>query len=399
MRAKLNTTADTTPDWSGFQTEIYQRATDDQILPALPTNLLALEALAMEVMTEEARGYIVASAGNGDATRGNRDGFNRYRILPRVLAGVEKRSLVTSVVGEPQLAPLLLAPVGVQTLAHPDGELATARAAAHAGITYVHSQAASHSFEEVADAAGSGRRWFQLYWVTDRNVVLSFLDRAKNAGFSSLVLTVDTVVLGWRPADLNRGFLPFLRGIGVRNYTTDPAFMSTIEVARRGDPHAIGEQWLRIFPHAGLNWTDLAWLRDQWKGPILIKGIQHPHDATRSIDEGLDGVIVSNHGGRQIDSGLATIDSLAAIVAAVDDRIPVLIDSGIRTGTDVLKAIALGASAALIGRSFLYGLALAGQAGVEHVIRCTLAELELSMALAGASTPDELTPDHLRRTR
>lgn len=392
----MNTTVEITPSWSAFQNEIYRRGTEDGVSPELPTNLLELEKLAMSVMSAEARGYIVASAGNGDTAKGNRAGFERYRVLPRVLNGVANRSLATCVVGEPQVAPLMLAPVGVQTLAHPDGELATARAAASTGITYIHSQAASHSFEEIADAAGASPRWFQFYWVNDRDVVLSFLDRARRAGFSALVLTVDTVVLGWRPADLDCGYLPFLRGVGVRNYTTDPAFMASIPSTHRNDPRAIGEQWLTIFPHAGLSWSDLAWLRDQWRGPILIKGIQHPDDAVRAVDEGLDGIIVSNHGGRQIDGEVSTMDSLEAVVASVDSRVPVLIDSGVRTGADVLKALALGATCTLIGRSFLYGLALAGQAGVEHVIRCTLAELEIAMALAGATTPAELTRDHLR---
>ena len=382
--------------WSAFQNDIYIRGTDGGELPVLPTDLLQLEQLALELMSDEARGYIGSSAGSSDTMRENRAAFDRWRILPRVLNGVADRSIATEVAGLSLAAPLLLAPVGVQTLAHPDGELATARAAATTGVTYIHSQAASHSFEEIARVAGTGPRWFQLYCVSDRDVILSFLDRAHHCGFTALVVTVDTVVLGWRPADLNRGYLPFLRGVGVQNYTTDPAFMSAIPASSRHDASAIGKQWLKIFPHAALSWSDLAFIREHWTGPILIKGIQHPDDAIRAIGEGLDGVIVSNHGGRQIDGGMSTIDSLGGVVDAVDGRVPVLVDSGVRTGADVVKALALGARAVLVGRSFLYGLALAGEAGVEHVIRCTLAEFELAMALSGCATPQQLCRDHVR---
>lgn len=383
--------------WSSFQNEIYNAGTNGSALPSWPTNLMELEDLALRTMSDEATGYIASSAGTSDTMRQNRAAIDRWRLLPRVLNGVATRSLTTEIVGQPHVAPLLLAPVGVQTLAHPEGELATARAAARTGVTYIHSQAASHSFEEVAVESGDSPRWYQFYWVSDRDVVLSFLERASSNGYTALVLTVDTVVLGWRPADLNRGYLPFLRGVGVRNYTTDPAFMASIPPSRRDDPRAVGEQWLKIFPHGSLNWADLAWLRSKWSGPILIKGVQHPDDAERCIDEGADGIIVSNHGGRQIDGALATFDSLDEIVSIVDDRVPVLVDSGIRTGADVLKAMALGARACLIGRSFLYGLALGGQAGVEHVIRCTLAELEIAMALSGCTSPRQMTRDHVRR--
>lgn len=382
--------------WADFQGDIYRRGLAG-ITPALSTNLLQLEARAMGELSDEARGYIVASAGDGSTARENRAALDRWRIVPGMLAGVAERSTQFELLGQHELAPLMIAPVGVQTLAHPDGELATARAAASVGVTYIHSQAASYSYEDVAAAAPGGRRWSQFYWVTDEDVCVSMLERAAAAGYSHLVLTVDTLVLGWRPADLDRAYLPFLRGIGIANYTSDPAFLARIEPHRRADVSALAEEWLRIFPNPGLSWDQLGFLRAHWKGPILIKGISTEDDALRALDHGMDGIIVSNHGGRQIDGAVGAIDCLPHVVASVDGRVPVLFDSGVRTGVDVFRAIALGAASVLLGRAFLYGLALGGQAGVEHVLSATLAEFDLTLALTGHSSPSDVGAHSVRR--
>jgi lactate 2-monooxygenase len=382
--------------WASEQARIYLKGLHEGEVPPLPTNLLDLETLAVKVLGEEARGYIASSAGDSDTMRENRRALERRRIIPRALRGVAERDLSSTIVGEHHAAPLLIAPVGVQSLAHPDGELATARAAAAMGVTYIHSQAADHSLEEVAQAAGSSSRWFQFYWVNDRDVALSLLQRAQRAGYTTLVITVDTVMLGWRPADLDRAYLPFLRGVGVRNYTTDPHFMAAIPSRARHDPIAVGEHWLKIFPHAGLTWDDFTFVREHWEGPIIVKGIQHPEDARRAVAEGAHGVVVSNHGGRQVDGGVGTADVLESIRDAVEPSVSVLFDSGVRTGTDILKVLAMGADGALVGRSFLYGLALEGQRGVEHVIRCLLAELDLSLGLSGCRSLAELSRDHIR---
>jgi isopentenyl diphosphate isomerase/L-lactate dehydrogenase-like FMN-dependent dehydrogenase len=294
-------------------------------------------------------------------------------------------------------APVLIAPIGVQTLAHPDGELATARAAAALGIPYVHSTAASHAFEAVAEANGDGPRWYQLYYPTDRDVCRSFLERAKASGFGVLVVTLDTTLLGWRPADLDRGFLPFLANEGVANYLTDPAFLAQLDKPVEEDPGAATFLWAGMFPNPGLRWSDLEFLREHWDGPIVLKGIVAVEDAVLAADHGVEGIVVSNHGGRQVDGGIAALDALPGIADAVGDRLTILFDSGIRTGTDVVKALALGADAVLLGRPFLYGLALAGQEGVEHVLRCLLAELDLALSLAGYPDPASLTRDAVQR--
>ncbi len=381
--------------WADLQGEIYRRGLEG-ITPGLPTNLLELEALAIRELSDEARGYIVSSAGDSNTARENRTALDRWRIVPTMLAGVTERSTEFSLLGQQMVAPVIVAPVGVQTLAHPEGELATARAAAALGITYIHSQAASYSYEDVAAAAPKGQRWSQFYRVTDDDVCVSMLERAAAAGHSHLVITVDTLMLGWRPADLDRGYLPFLKGIGIANYASDPAFLSRVEPHRRTDPSALAEEWLQIFPNPGMTWSELEFLRANWAGPILIKGICNADDALRAIDHGMDGVIVSNHGGRQVDGALGAIDSLPGVVAAVDGRCPVLFDSGVRTGVDVFRAIALGAASVLVGRAFLFGLALGGQVGVEHVLSSLLAEFDLTLALTGHRTHLDIRPNSLR---
>ena len=285
--------------------------------------------------------------------------------------------------------------IGVQTLAHPEGELATARAAAAGGVPYIHSTAASHSLEEAAAANGDGTRWYQLYWPTDDDVCRSFLERAKAAGYTALLLTLDTTTLGYRPADLDRGFLPFLRGEGIANYLTDPAFQAGLASPVADDPTAATMHWAGMFPNPALSWDQLGFLREHWDGPIVLKGILSVEDAQLAADHGIDGIVVSNHGGRQVDGAVASLDALAAIAPAVGDQLTVLFDSGVRTGADAVKALALGADAVLVGRPFLYGLALGGQEGVEHVLRCLLAELDLTLHHSGYATHLDLTPQAL----
>ena len=384
------------PNFGDFQVSLYLDGMLNGTAPALPTNLAQIEQHARQVLSPEAMGYIVPSAGDGATARANREAFSRWRIVPRMMRGERERDLSTTVLGTPMPAPVLLAPVGVQSLAHPDGELASARAAAALGLPFVHSTAASRSFEEVAEASGDGPRWFQLYYPTDLDVCRSFLERARAAGYSTLVVTLDTTILGWRPADLDRGFLPFLRNEGLANYLSDPAFLAKLSKPVDEDPGTATFLWAGMFPHPGLRWTDLPFLRDHWDGPIVLKGILAVEDARLAVEHGIDGIVVSNHGGRQVDGSVAALDALPAVVDAVGDRTTVLFDSGIRTGTDVIKALALGAQAVLLGRPYLYGLALAGQAGVEHVLRCLLAELDLALTLAGYPELASLSPEALR---
>jgi lactate 2-monooxygenase len=359
--------------YADFQNEIYLNGLTG-VVPTLPTDLTRLEALAKDKLSREAYDYVAGSAGTGDTARANREAFRRWRLVPRMLRGSAGCDLTTTVLGQTLPVPVLLGPVGVLRQLHPEGELAVARAAETMGVTMVLSTAASHTVEEVAEVAGP--RWYQLYWPNDRDLAISFLDRAKAAGYSALVVTLDTFMLAWRPHDLDNAYLPFLRGLGNQNYLADPVFS-----ANAGDDPIL--HWASLFGNPTLTWEDLVFLRDHWDGPIALKGVQDTDDARRAVDAGMDGIVVSNHGGRQVDGAVAALDALPAITHAVGDQIDVLFDSGIRTGADVVKALALGAKAVLLARPYAYGLALAGEAGVRHVLRCLLADLELTLRLSG----------------
>ncbi|WP_026404967.1 lactate 2-monooxygenase [Actinomadura rifamycini] len=378
-----------------FQNSIYLQGLGD-VTPALPTDLTKLEARAERALSAQAFGYVAGSAGSEATARANRAAFDRHRIVPRMLRDVAERDLSVTVLGTAMPSPVLLGPIGVLSILHPDGELAVARAAAAEGVPMVLSTAASHSIEEVAEAGGEGPRWYQLYWPKDRDLAASFLERAAAAGYTALVVTLDTFTMAWRPRDLDQAYLPFLCGIGVANYFSDPVFQRAV-----GGPVTDANRdtallhWVANFGNPSLTWDDLAFLREHWDGPIALKGIQHPDDARRAADAGMDGVIVSNHGGRQVDGAIASLDALPGVVEAVGDRTTVLFDSGIRTGADAVKALALGARAVLLARPYAYGLALGGQAGVQHVLRCFQAEMELTMALAGIARPDELVREVL----
>ncbi|MDX2602158.1 lactate 2-monooxygenase [Streptomyces caniscabiei] len=368
--------------WADFQYEIYLGGMGGAV-PRLPTDLTRLEELAEHRLGAGPVGYVAGSAGNGSTARANREALDRHRIVPRLLRDVSERDLSVEVLGRSLPAPVALAPVGVLSIVHPEAEPAAARAAAAQGVPYILSSASSTPMEQVADAMGDAERWFQLYWAKDRDVTQSFLERAKAAGYSVLVVTLDTPLLGWRPRDLERAYLPFLHGVGTANYFSDPAFRAGLAKPVHEDPNAAVLHFAGMFGDPGKTWPDLAFLREHWDGPIVLKGVLHPDDARLAADAGMDGVVVSNHGGRQVAGGVGAADALPGVVRAVGERLTVLFDSGVRTGDDVFKVLALGADAVLLGRPYVYGLALDGQAGVEHVVRCLLAELDLTLALAG----------------
>ncbi|GLZ37823.1 lactate 2-monooxygenase [Actinokineospora sp. NBRC 105648] len=378
-----------------YQNEIYLHGLADQV-PPFTTDATRLEAVAEERMAPGPFGYVAGGAGSGDTVRANRSAFGRWKIVPRMLTGATSRDLSTTVLGTPVPAPVLLAPVGVQSIVHPDGELATARAAAALDVPIILSTASSYSLEEVAEVAGP--RWFQLYWPNEPEVCASLLQRAKAAGYTTLVVTVDTWTLAWRPRDLDQSYLPFLRATGVANAFTDPAFLAGLAKSPQEDQAMAVLRWVSLFTGTDKRWDQLPFLREHWDGPIVLKGIQHPDDARRAADAGMDGIVVSNHGGRQVDGAIASLDALPEIVAAVGDRLEVLFDSGIRTGADILKALALGARAVLLGRPYIYGLALAGEDGVRHAVRGLLADFDLTLGLSGHRTPADLTPASLRHT-
>jgi isopentenyl diphosphate isomerase/L-lactate dehydrogenase-like FMN-dependent dehydrogenase len=382
--------------FGGYQNELYLQGLGDQ-LPPFTTDPTRLEALARESFKPGPFGYVVGGAGAGATVTANREAFGRWRIVPRMLTDATNRDVTTSVLGQDMPAPVMLGPVGVQSILHPDGELATARAAAALGLTMVLSTASSHTIEEVAEANGDGARWYQLYWPKDNDVTISILQRAKAAGFSTLVVTLDTWTLAWRPNDLDQAYLPFIRGIGNAIPFSDPAFRALLAKPPEEDLTAAILQWIPMFTGTDRRWDQLPFLREHWDGPIVLKGIQHVDDARRAGEAGMDGIIVSNHGGRQVDGAVAALDMLPEIVAAVGDQLDVLFDSGIRTGADIVKALALGAKAVLLGRPYAYGLGLAGEDGVRHVLRSILADFDLTLGLSGNRTLADLSPDTLRR--
>ncbi|MEA2499121.1 MAG: lactate 2-monooxygenase [Actinomycetota bacterium] len=365
-----------------YQNEIYLGGLSQQ-RPSFPLSIPELEARAYEAMTPEARGYVEGGAGSGYTMRANRDAFDRWRIVPRMLNDVAERDLSIELFDRTYPAPVLLAPIGVQSIVHPEGELAVARAAAQVGLPMILSTAASHSIENVAEASGSGARWFQLYWPNDETLTRSFIARAEEAGYEALVVTLDTSLLAWRPADLQSAYLPFLMGQGIANYITDPTFRAALEKDPEEDMTGAVMRWVQVFSNPAYTWDDLAMIRSATDLPILLKGVLHPDDARKAVEHGMNGVIVSNHGGRQVDGSIATLDALPAVVAEVGDDFPVLVDSGVRTASDALKAVALGARAVLLGRPYIWGLTLGGEAGVIQMLRAYLAELDLTLALTG----------------
>jgi lactate 2-monooxygenase len=374
-----------------YQDEIYLTGLTGAV-PDLPTDLHRLEDAARTAMVPRAFDYVAGAAGSGDTAAENLEAFRRWRIVPRMLTDVSTPSYRTTVLGAELTAPFLLAPVGVLAIAHPDGELAVARAAAAQHVPMILSTAASATIEDVAAASGDGQRWFQLYWPKDRSVAASLLRRAQAAGYSVLVVTLDTRMLAWRPRDLANGYLPFLQGVGIQNYLSDPAFRAGLINEAENDLQAAILHWTQLFGDSSITWDDLPFLREHWHGPIVLKGILSAADARAAAAAGMDGVVVSNHGGRQVDGAIGALDALPEVAEAVGSQLAVLFDSGIRGGADILKALALGAQAVLIGRPYVYGLALGGEAGVVHVLRALRTEFELSMRLAGLAQLSDLGP-------
>ena len=412
--------------------------------PVVPTSYDELEAAAQRAMSPQAWAYVHGGAGLQATVRANREALDRVRLVPRHLRDVEDRDLSVEVLGRRWPSPLAFAPIGVLEMAHPDAEYAVARAARRLGMPMVISTQGSVSMEETARALGETPRLHQLYWSRDETVVRSFVERAEAIGCDAVMVTLDTHLLGWRTRDLDLGYLPFARAEGIAQYLSDPAFRALLpgrigsgpageaprpslrqlpaalrtlaslrrhwrrhttasvvgatpdDVSRVGltdpRPRAAVETFLDVFSRSDLTWPDLARLRTMTTLPILVKGVQHPDDARLAIEHGADGIVVSNHGGRQVDNAVASLDALPGVAAEVAGRVPVLFDSGIRSGADVAVALALGADAVLLGRPWVYGLAIAGEAGVRAVLEHVLAELDLTLGLAGVRTVEGITP-------
>jgi lactate 2-monooxygenase len=376
--------------FTGVQTAMYlsgNRAPADVSLAGFegrwPVSVEEWREGAQAALDAAAWGYLEGGAGGEETMRHNREAFSRWRLRPRVLQNVAERSLGVEIFGRRLPAPLLLAPVGVQELFHPDADLASARAAAAFGVPFVASSVSSVPLEAIAEAMADAPRWYQLYPARSREVMASMLARAQAAGYGAVVVTLDTTMLGWRERDLRLGHLPFLAGKGLANYFADPGFRSLLARPPQEDVEAAIATFLAVFNNPAMTWSDLAFIRERWQGPLLLKGLTHPDDARRAREHGADGIVVSNHGGRQLDGAVAALDALPAVADAVEGRLPIFLDSGVRRGPDVLKALALGARAVLVGRPYIYGLATAGEAGVRRVIENLLGDLDLSLGLCG----------------
>jgi lactate 2-monooxygenase len=411
------------------QTAIYLGGVSGR-KPRVPLDAGSLEVAARKAMDSDAFAYIRAGAGNEQTMRANREGFDRLRIVPRMLRDVSERDTSVELLGLTMPSPFMTAPIGVLELAHSDADLAVARAAASEGVPMVISNQASTPMEDVARELGDNPRWFQLYWSKSDELVESLVRRAERAGASAIVVTLDTTILGWRPRDLTPAFLPFLRGQGIAQYTSDPVFRRLADEAgvaadgpqpkpslsalrtliklsashpdglpqalRSGSGRAAVQRFVEVYSRPSLSWENLPFLRGLTELPIVLKGILHPDDAARAVEAGVDGIVVSNHGGRQVDGSIATIDALPGVVEAVGDRIPVLLDSGIRGGADAFKALALGAKAVLLGRPYVYGLGIAGEDGVREVLQNFMADFDLTMGLTGCRSIAEIDRQAVR---
>jgi lactate 2-monooxygenase len=379
-----------------FQNEIYFAALSGNLV-RFPIRYEELEALGQEAMPANLVSYVAGGCGNERTQDANVTAFDRWGIVPRMFVGAAQRDLSIELFGMRLPTPLFMSPIGVIGLCAQDGhgDIATAQAAAQTGVPMVASTLSVDPLEEVAAQFGATPGFFQLYTPTDRELAQSFVRRAEAAGFKAIVVTLDTWVTGWRPRDLKSGSFPQLRGHCLANYFSDDRFRAMLAKSPADDLAAATMQWARIFGNP-LTWDDLPWLRSLTKLPLLVKGICHPEDVRRAIDGGVDGIYCSNHGGRQANGGIAAIDMLPAVIEAAGTT-PVLFDSGVRTGVDVIKALAMGAAAVGIGRPYAYGLALGGVDGIVHVLRCLLAEADLFMAVDGFRTRAELRPEVLQR--
>ncbi|MGX1770336.1 alpha-hydroxy-acid oxidizing protein [Dietzia sp. NPDC055343] len=417
------------------QNVIY-RAGISGITPKVPTEAGRLEAAARRSLLRRPGGrrawaYIYGGAGSGATMDANREAFDRRRIVPRMLRDTSERDLSVELFGRRLPAPVLVAPIGAAGLITRDADLDVGAAAAERGLPYILSSQGSSPMEATAAAmdeassTGSAPRWFQLYWSKDEALVDSFIARAEAIDAGALVVTLDTTLLGWRPWDLDLGSLPFTRGVGIAQYTSDPRFAELVaervatdvedepvtvtpqavrtmlEMARNHpgrlldnlrapETRAAVQTFLDTFSNPALNWDHLATLRERTRLPIVLKGVLHPDDAQRAFDTGVDAVMVSNHGGRQVDGSIGTLDALVRIREAVGSEPTVLLDSGVRGGADVIKAMACGADAVTLGRPHLYGLAIAGRRGVGEVLDNLLAEIDLTLSLSGVNSWDEI---------
>jgi len=406
------------------QREIYIKGLSGSV-PKTPLSFAGLEQKALQVLSPAAFAYLAGGAGRETTIDHNRIALDQVKIHPHVLGGVQEVSMQTKWRGHTLPAPFMLAPIGVLELAHHEADLAVAKASAATGIPMIISSQASFPMEDIAGQLQSCPRLFQLYYSKSQELSKSFIRRAEAIQCSALVVTLDTTMLGWRIRDLNLGFSPFLHGKGIAQYYSDPVFkelpdptdtvtlkppltLSLIKSIISLNHRIPGGFWnnlqskramktvrkfTSIFNNPGMNWDDIARIREWTKLPVYLKGIVRPDDAIKALNAGVDGIIISNHGGRQIDGAVSTVECLPSILNVVSDRMEVWLDSGIRTGSDVFKCMALGATGVMIGRPYAYALACGGISGVKDCIYNIIAELELIMALSGCRNLSDIKSD------
>lgn len=361
----------------------------------LPIVLEEWEELARKKLDDGPYYYIAGGAGSGQTMKDNLQAFKDWKIVQKMLNNVEERDLSIELFGKTYPFPIFQAPIGVQSIIHPEGEVGSALASAEVGVPFITSSASSVPMEQIAEEMGDAEKWFQLYWSKDPEITASFIKRAEKSGYTAIVVTLDTPMMAWREQDLKNIYLPFLAGEGVGNYFSDPAFRAALEESPEENPLAAIMHWTTIFGNSSLTWKDIEFVKSQTDLPIILKGIVHPEDAKKALEAKVDGIIVSNHGGRQVDGGIAALDALPEVCRVVENKIPVLMDSGIRRGSDVIKAMALGADAVLVGRPLMYGLAVGGKEGVIQTLNNLIADLDITLGLVGKQSVRYLKDDLL----
>ncbi|RDA84745.1 hypothetical protein CP532_6925 [Ophiocordyceps camponoti-leonardi (nom. inval.)] len=391
-------TKDKTTPYGFYLRDLIGKGIRDGQPPVVTTDPNRLEETARKAMTERGFNYIRGSAGEGATMNANRLAFRQWKLVPRVLRPTTPRDLSVKLFGRTYDTPVIMAPIGVHSIYHPDKEIGTAEACAALHVPFTLSTAATTSIEDLTKAVPNGSKWFQLYWPASDDITASILKRAWYNKFEVLVVTLDTWTLGWRPTDIDTANNPFSIGIGDAVGFHDPVFRSKLNSTPEDDVISASMNWVaEAFPGTSHSWDDLKLLRKHWKGPIVLKGVLSAEDAKLAVEHKMDGIIVSTHGGRQLDGAVGSLDALPDVVEAVGDKITVMLDSGIRTGTDIIKALALGAKAVLVGRPVVYGLGINGTAGAHGVLAGILADLDLSMGFIGAKSVSELGKRTVRR--